>query len=1127
MGKGAARRLWFRARPQDNPVGIAALNWLVDDALQSGTAAYVPGSSVYSETFTLRGPGLHTVRMQALNMRGERSEWMERYYLNEAPVLDEAQTPAAPAAFDIQTPQNITARASDPNGGELIYLAAIAAGHDVAADSSQFRVLGGSETSGTSGVLQSLPLALDIGLGAGDYTLRITVADEHGGAQDVLTRNIALTGSTTQVAPGAPAVYWAAGTTGWSSGDESDAAATAGSAATVLPYNPAGTVVSVSVSVQDRRSVPAASGFTYEWSLNGVVYETTGGDTSAQSSRSLDDGLRAGANTISLVVTNDDGESSARAQRRFYLNTQPESLRITAPTGAQTIQLSEGSRELNFAASGSDSADDSLTYTWQLYRKESDGSWSLVETMGTTTGNGAVLSYTFTQAAGDYQVRVTAQDGYGAAATLESPGSNAVAVLLNGAPVVRFVQPTAGSSGSAVVGQDVDFELEVTDPNLDSVDPASDFRYQWEYQRPDQSSSSNWNALPAGSTVDNTAPYRMKLKTGGFASTATDPYRIRVRVSDAAGGVSTATYALSMAANRLPSLGFTGATPADNARYQLRTAAERSPALNFYTEATDPDGDALSYGWEINGLSVAGETGASLLAQTFASPVSGKSATEIAGMSASERHQVLVTALVNDGINGNVALSRTLRLNVAPQLGSVSAAAAELALGSSLRYSVVAEDPEGDSLSYQWRYRQGTSGDWFYFGTDSSEAYFTAQSSWSAGEYQISVLVSDGEGGSAESSPQSLRVYEVLPVPVMNAASAVSTTGFTVNWNAVAGADGYKLSGSDGTSVDLSSTSYTLSGLSPGTSSFFYVRAMDSTGVKRDSSWSNGREFGTTLAAPSLNSAASDVSTTGFTVSWSAVTGADGYYISWGMGADVTFGFSRVSGTSHTISGLDPGGTYAVRLQATDSTDVHPDSVWVSREFKTALAAPSLNSAASDVSASGLTVSWNAVTGATNYWIKWGPDSNTDAGQGYYTSTSISLSSLSAGTLYYVKVKALADGRESDWSSTETFSTDTLPALAAPSLKSQVNNSISGFTIEWDAVEGADSYEISWGTGSNAQGSTAQVTGTTSYTTSGLSSGTIYYVKVRAKDSTGNRPQSNWSAVEMFGTLTVNTGWFF
>ena len=96
-------------------------------------------------------------------------------------------------------------------------------------------------------------------------------------------------------------------------------------------------------------------------------------------------------------------------------------------------------------------------------------------------------------------------------------------------------------------------------------------------------------------------------------------------------------------------------------------------------------------------------------------------------------------------------------------------------------------------------------------------------------------------------------------------------------------------------------------------------------------------------------------------------------------------------------------------------------------------------------------------------------------------------------------------------------------SVSKPKNVMATNVSVNSATISWDAVEGADSYELSCSTNStepDAEGSYTSVN-TTSYNISGLSPETTYYVYVRTvKD--GNK--SKWSAVCSFtpGILTIN-----
>ena len=89
----------------------------------------------------------------------------------------------------------------------------------------------------------------------------------------------------------------------------------------------------------------------------------------------------------------------------------------------------------------------------------------------------------------------------------------------------------------------------------------------------------------------------------------------------------------------------------------------------------------------------------------------------------------------------------------------------------------------------------------------------------------------------------------------------------------------------------------------------------------------------TTLQPPSSVTQGATSNTT-VSVSWSQVSGATGYYVSYrrqdlGTPPVVTPQFERIVGgdnTSVTLSGLEPGTTYRIRVWSTDGTSVSSEA---------------------------------------------------------------------------------------------------------------------------------------------------------------------------------------------------------
>jgi hypothetical protein len=139
--------------------------------------------------------------------------------------------------------------------------------------------------------------------------------------------------------------------------------------------------------------------------------------------------------------------------------------------------------------------------------------------------------------------------------------------------------------------------------------------------------------------------------------------------------------------------------------------------------ATDPDGDGLSYEWWTNAGEITGE-GATV---TWTAP-------RFAG-------SYNITVTVTDGRGGEVTDYVTIspRANTAPTISSVTADADWTAPSGSLRVTCDASDRDGDDLTYDWA---ATGGD--ISGTGAAVDWIAPQT---VGTYNLTVVVRDGRGG--------------------------------------------------------------------------------------------------------------------------------------------------------------------------------------------------------------------------------------------------------------------------------------------------------------------------------------------------------------------------------------------
>ena len=140
-------------------------------------------------------------------------------------------------------------------------------------------------------------------------------------------------------------------------------------------------------------------------------------------------------------------------------------------------------------------------------------------------------------------------------------------------------------------------------------------------------------------------------------------------------------------------------------------------------------------------------------------------------------------------------------------------------------------------------------------------------------------------------------------------------------------------------------------------------------------------------------------------------------------------------------------------------------------------------------------ISWNAVDGATKYWIYRSTDGKTFKYYDSTTKTSYTNKSTSIGTTYYYKVKAVKTVDGTNYTSDLSGAKSILCKPAAPTVSIYRTNGKP--QLKWSAVTGATKYWIYRST----DGKTFKYydsTTKTSYTNSGAASGKKYYYRVKA-----------------------------
>lgn len=175
------------------------------------------------------------------------------------------------------------------------------------------------------------------------------------------------------------------------------------------------------------------------------------------------------------------------------------------------------------------------------------------------------------------------------------------------------------------------------------------------------------------------------------------------------------------------------------------------------------------------------------------------------------------------------------------------------------------------------------------------------------------------------------------------------------------------------------------------------------------------------LSAPTGLKASYISSNSEIKVTWNSVSGADCYEFYWGTSNNPNKAKkgNDKTGTEAYLINVEEGDSFYfwVKAKKSDVTSDFSKSVYCS--VPTSTINPPTGVTATSTSESTITVSWNAVSGATKYDVYWStsPYSSSALHIGDTESLSMGIKNASANTTYYFWVKATDGNKTSDFSS--------------------------------------------------------------------------------------------------------------
>lgn len=227
----------------------------------------------------------------------------------------------------------------------------------------------------------------------------------------------------------------------------------------------------------------------------------------------------------------------------------------------------------------------------------------------------------------------------------------------------------------------------------------------------------------------------------------------------------------------------------------------------------------------------------------------------------------------------------------------------------------------------------------------------------------------------------------ILTAPSTGSASNITTNSFRANWNTVSGAYSYTVNMAPindsypGTQVTTSNTFYNFSGLNSGTQYKYQVRANCSSTLFSTLGFGGTIDTPTTTAltctTPSELST-SNITETGYTATWAAVSGANTYSLETVLNANnYTGNLVGASSNSYTFSTL-ASGTYKFQVQTNCSNGISSSmsSSLFNIALLTPLSLPTLTSPSNNQTllntATSVTFQWNknGNPAGTNYQFR-------------------------------------------------------------------------------------------------------------------------------------------------------------
>ena len=331
--------------------------------------------------------------------------------------------------------------------------------------------------------------------------------------------------------------------------------------------------------------------------------------------------------------------------------------------------------------------------------------------------------------------------------------------------------------------------------------------------------------------------------------------------------------------------------------------------------------------------------------------------------------------------------------------------------------------------------------------------------------WRVTAINSAGSTSSISNGANFVTLAPVTPTSPTNlTVSNITSNEATLNWTAVSGATSYKAeyktsSATTYSSVTVTAATRVLTGLTANTSYNWRVTAINSVG---SSVATEGTSFTTLPAAPKAPTglAVNNITVSGAILNWTAVSGATSYKVEYKTSAATTYSSVTVTTNAKALTGLTAGTVYNWRVTAINAGG--SSAATTGTNFTTLVAPPvaPTDLTISNITTTGVTLKWAAVSGATSYKVEYKTVSATDYTSVIVTTNTKALTGLNDNKAYNWRVTAINTGG----SSAATTGTDFWKMVQAPTGLEVNAIGTTGVNLKWNSVNDAYAYKIEYKT---------------------------------------------------------------